>query len=192
MFCTKCGADNADKAVYCRKCGEPVAAEDETQVAVRRPADVRSESETEGRIFSVGPTMKFVYVGYLITALAALLLVAICSMFGISAWISVILGLLLLVMPLTYHVKQKLVRYTLTDTQIEVDRGLISRTTRNVPIRRIQDVTVSTSIFQRLLGFGDIVVDNASEDVGKIVFKNIDRPKHFADILLRQISLLDK
>ncbi len=192
MFCIKCGADNADKAVYCRKCGELVTVEDETQVAVRRPTEVAGDGELEGQIFSVGPTMKFVYVGYLITAIAALLLVAIFSMFGISAWISVVLGVLLMVIPLSYHLKQKLVRYTLTDTQIEIDRGLISRTTRNVPIRRIQDVTVSTSIFQRLLGFGDIVVDNASEDAGKIVFKNIDRPKHFADILLKQIRLLDK
>lgn len=70
---------------------------------------------------------------------------------------------------------------------LEIDSGFISRTTRNVPLRRIQDVTVTTTVLQRLLGFGDLVVDNASEDVGKVVLKNINTPKKYADKLLAQI-----
>jgi nitrogen fixation protein len=46
-----------------------------------------------------------------------------------------------------------------------------------VPLCRIQDVTISSTIPQRLLGFGDIVIDNASEQGGKIVLKNINSPR---------------
>ena len=56
-----------------------------------------------------------------------------------------------------------MVRYTLTDSKVEIDTGLIARTTRNIPLTKIQDVTVSASIPQRLLGFGDLLIDNASE-----------------------------
>ena len=48
-----------------------------------------------------------------------------------------------------------MLRYTLTDSKIEIDYGLIARTTRNIPLAKIQDVTVSASILQRILGFGD-------------------------------------
>jgi len=63
----------------------------------------------------------------------------------------------------------------------------VARTTRNIPLSKIQDVTVSASIGQRLLGFGDIVVDNASELGGTTVLKNINNPRHYADLLLREL-----
>jgi uncharacterized membrane protein YdbT with pleckstrin-like domain len=109
----------------------------------------------------------------------------------ISPWVPVIIGLALLLIPAFYHIRQRLVRYTLTPTMIEIDRGVVSRTTQNVPLRRIQDVTVSASVIQRMLGFGDVIVDNASEDGGKVVVKNIDAPRKFAEELLKQLRRIE-
>jgi len=80
-----------------------------------------------------------------------------------------------------------MVRYTLADAKIGFDYGLIARTTRNIPIAKIQDVTVSASIPQRVLGFGDVIVDNASELGGSTVLHNINNPRHYADLLLREL-----
>lgn len=204
MFCDKCGADNSETAVFCRKCGVAIEHEIETRVAVREQIagsveQVRANVESsigsigeEAEIFSISPTLMFVKVGYVLAAVAALLLVAILSIFSIPAVFSVPLGLALFLIPGFYHVKQRLVRYTLTDNKVEIDSGLVARTTQNIPIRRIQDVTVTTSIPQRLLGFGDLVIDNASEQAGKVVLKNINTPQKYADILLKQMRLLDK
>jgi uncharacterized membrane protein YdbT with pleckstrin-like domain len=187
MFCAKCGKLNSDDAIYCQKCGVLLEAEDETRVAVRPNTSPAQENENE--VFSVSPTLMFVKVGYGLAVLGAVLLVMIFKLLvpGISGWIAVLFGLLLLLIPADFHFRQKLVRYTLTPSKIEIDSGLISRVTRNVPLDRIQDVTVSTSIFQRMLGFGDVVIDNASEDGGKLVLKNINSPKKHADLLLRQM-----
>jgi uncharacterized membrane protein YdbT with pleckstrin-like domain len=97
------------------------------------------------------------------------------------------LGLALLLIPAFYHVKRNTVRYTLTDSKIEIDTGFISRTTRNIPLRNIQDVTVSASIPQRILGFGNLIIDNASETGGTTVLRNINDPRHHADLLLREL-----
>lgn len=193
MYCDKCGADNSETARFCRKCGEDMAGDEETRVAIR-PTDepVRGDDDT---IFSIGPTLIFVKMGYAAAALGAILLVALVSIFlpaFVPAWIAIILGLLLFLIPAYYHVRQKLIHYRLTDSTLEFDSGLISRTTRNVPVRRIQDVTVSATPWQRLFGFGDVVIDNASEEGGKAVLKDINSPREHADLLLREIRKLDK
>lgn len=221
MYCINCGEDNLAAAKFCRKCGDemggpPLAAvgverpddvEDETRIAVRRGGgemrrrastgiadhDSDGKLEDEAEIFSISPTLMFVKAGYVLAAIGALLLVAIASAFtGMSAWIAVLIGMLLFLIPLYYHFRQKMMRYTLTESQLEIDEGFISRSTRNVPIRRIQDVTVSAGVTQRLLGFGDLMIDNASDEGGKVVLKNINSPKKYADILLRQMRRLDR
>jgi uncharacterized membrane protein YdbT with pleckstrin-like domain len=196
MFCNKCGTENPDDAVYCKKCGTAVEVEEETRVAERpRPMFAQNTNdEMASRIFSINPTLKFVALGYVFAVVAAFALVVILTALvpGFVPLIGVVIGLLLLLVPVYYHVQGKLVRYVLTDTTIEIDRGLISRTTQHIPLRRVQDVTVTASLFQRMLGYGDITIDNASEDGGKVVLDNIDMPKKYADMILRQMRLLDR
>ncbi|MBC7899834.1 MAG: PH domain-containing protein [Saprospiraceae bacterium] len=203
MYCIKCGKENADDAAFCQKCGNAFAAEEETRVARRDSLPARSRSadtspdqrgEPETKIFSIRPTLKFVYAAYAAAVIGAFLVVALMTVLlpTLSPLIAVVVGLLLLLIPAFYHFKQKLIRYTLTDTTIEIDTGLISRTTQNVPLRRVQDVTVSSTILQRLLGFGNVVIDNAGDDGGKVVLNNIDSPKKYADILLKQMRELER
>lgn len=191
MYCIKCGTANSDDAVFCQKCGYRFEAEEETRVAAR-PTD--REVVKGGPIFSITPTLKFVKAGYAAAVIAAFLFVALMGVVlpGVGWLIAVGIGLLFLGVPAFFHLRQKLVRYTLTDTTIEIDRGLISRSTQNVPLRRVQDITVSSTFLQRLLGFGDIVVDNASETGGKVILDNIDSPRKYADLLLEQMRHLDR
>lgn len=191
MYCNKCGQENPDDAAYCKKCGGHLEGEDETRVATRASQLLDDHEETA--IFAINPTLKFVALGYAGAVIAAFLLVILLTALlpGFNPFFGVGLGFLLLLIPVYFHLRQKLVRYSLTDTMIEIDRGLISRTTQNVPLRRVQDVTVTATIFQRMLGYGDIMIDNASEDGGKIVLDNVDSPRKFADLILRQIRRID-
>lgn len=200
MYCIKCGAVNSDEAVYCQKCGNLLESEDETRVVKKTsPSKFTVENDEEAEIFAIRPTLLFVKLGYAGAIIGAFLLVALLALFSsllsspISATIVVLIGLSLLLIPAYFHLKNKLVKYTLTDSKIEIDRGLVSHTTRNVPLRTIQDVTVSATVTQRMLGFGNIVIENANEDDdGKIVLHNINSPKKYADMLLKQMRLLDK
>lgn len=197
MFCTKCGARNSDEAIYCQKCGSLLEAEEETRV-VKKSVEKDQEDEEEREIFSIHPTLMFVKIGYGAAIVGAFLLVALFAALGwlfgnlFSAGIVVLLGLSLLLIPAYFHLKHKMVCYTLTDSKIEISEGFVSHTTRNVPLRTIQDVTVSATMAQRMLGFGNLEIENAGEMDSKIVLKNINSPKKYADILLRQMRLLDK
>lgn len=134
--------------------------------------------------------MLFIKIGYVAAVIGAILLTIGLNMIKIVeipwyVWLPFALALLLI--PAYYHLKRNMVRYTLTDSKIEIDYGLIARTTRNIPLSKIQDVTVSASILQRVLGFGDVVVDNASEIGGSTILHNVNNPRHYADLILRQL-----
>ena len=188
MYCKKCGSPNDDDAVYCKKCGTLLESEDETRLASR--ATQRQGGGPQAIAF--GPTTKFIKLGYVAAALVAILVVLLLSLFPISTWLSVIIALLVFLVPAYFHLRQRLISYSITDQCIEVDSGFISRTTRNVPLTRIQDVTVSAGALQRLLNFGDIVIDNASEDGGKLVIRNIDSPREYADKLLSRMRQVER
>jgi uncharacterized membrane protein YdbT with pleckstrin-like domain len=143
--------------------------------------------DVERTIFAVKPTLIFIKAGYALAVLAAITLVVLLAWIGIPAYVSIPLALALLLIPAYYHIRRNMVRYTVTDAKLEIDTGLVARTTRNIPLSKIQDVTVQASIPQRLMGFGDIIVDNASEIGGSTVLHNINNPRHYADLLLREL-----
>src|SRR4051812_20430019 len=71
MFCTKCGKVNTDDAVYCQKCGALLEPEDETVVALRSKQPVIVD-HLEEHLMTVGPTLKFVKLGYVLAVIVAL------------------------------------------------------------------------------------------------------------------------
>jgi membrane protein YdbS with pleckstrin-like domain len=195
MHCSNCGSYLAPGVRFCSGCG--VAAADPEATRIVRSAREVGVSEHADRhlidddheqvIFTVRPTLIFIKLGYALAVLGAIAVVFLLALIPVPSYISIPLALSLLLIPAFYHLKRNMVRYTLTDSKIEIDTGLVARTTRNIPLAKIQDVTVSASIPQRLLGFGDLMIDNASELGGTTVLHNISQPRHFADLLLREL-----
>lgn len=158
----------------------------QTHQGPRAPA--AQDADAERVIFSVRPTFLFIGIGYALAALAAVALTALIAQFNLlPATYSLLVALPLLLLPAYRHLRRNSVKYTLTDAKIELDQGLLARRTRNIPLRNIQDVTVSATLAQRLLGFGDLVIDNASELGGSTLLRNIPNPRRHADLLLREL-----
>jgi membrane protein YdbS with pleckstrin-like domain len=214
MHCTNCGTYIAHGARFCAGCGAPAVDPEMTRVVgnqtavnqlpsnqtfgiapVSQAANVNAMRPQERgaigqTIFVARPTQLFINIGYAAAALGAILLTVLLASIpriNISPFVVLPLALALLLIPAYYHIKRNSVRYTLTDSDIQIDTGLLSRTTRNVPLRTIQDVTVSSTIPQRLLGYGNVIIDNASEQGGQIILRNIRDPRGHADLLLREL-----
>lgn len=193
MRCANCGSFLDSDSRFCKNCGTVVRDPEETRIArtaaPSAPERFADSDDIENVVFTVRPTLLFVKIGYvaaIVGAIVLTILLAMVSFIDIPIYLSLPIALALLLIPAYYHIRRNMVRYTLTDSKIEVDYGLIARTTRNVPLSKIQDVTVSASIPQRILGFGDVVIDNASELGGSIILDNINNPRHYADLILRE------
>lgn len=192
MHCTNCGTPIAPGTHFCASCGARVNDPEMTRLTrAESPAPLTRDvtySDAEHTVFNVRPTMLFIKLGYVSAALGGVLLVILLALLHISAFISLPLALALLLIPAYYHIRRNTIRYTLTDSKIEIDRGLIARTTRNIPLRNIQDVTVRSTIPQRLLGYGDVIIENASDQEGSVTtLKNIRNPREHADLLLLEL-----
>lgn len=191
MHCSNCGSYIPPGVRFCSGCGAPANDPEATRIVRAQsgsPARANhADEDLEKVIFTVRPTLIFIKLGYALAVIAAIGLVFLLALIPVPPQISIPLALALLLIPAYYHIRRNMIRYTLTDSKIEIDTGLIARTTRNIPLSKIQDVTVSASIPQRILGFGDLIVDNASELGGTTVLHNISNPRHYADLLLREL-----
>lgn len=194
MRCTNCGSFLDSDSRFCKNCGTAVRDPEETRIvrtaAPAAPQRLAADDDLENVLFTVRPTLLFVKIGYvaaIVGAIVLTILLAMVSFIDIPIYLSLPIALALLLIPAYYHIRRNMVRYTLTDSKIEIDYGFIARTTRNLPLSKIQDVTVSASIPQRILGFGDVVIDNASEIGGSTILHNINKPRHYADLLLREL-----
>lgn len=199
MHCSNCGSYIAPGVRFCSGCGSPANDSEATRIAraqrgmpvrLREEDDIEVNDDLETVIFTVRPTLIFIKFGYALAVLGAIILVFLLALIPVPPYISILLALSLLLIPAYYHIKRNTIRYTLTDSKVEIDTGFIARTTRNIPLTKIQDVTVSASIPQRLLGFGDLLIDNASELGGTTVLHNISQPRRHADLLLRELRRL--
>jgi len=93
------------------------------------------------------------------------------------AWLY-LLALGWLVIGIFLFISMYLERWTteraLTNRRLILKRGFIRRKTEEISFNRVEEVNLSQSILQRILGSGDIKVTGTG--AGEIMLKNIDDP----------------
>ena len=132
----------------------------------------------------IRPSMKTVWAAYVVAGAAAIAAMWAISHYATSApdW-AIALPLIFLLLPLKQHLSRRLVTLRLQGGHLTLESGFLSRTRRTVDMAKIQDVTVSQTLGQRLLGTGDIVLESAGERSAMCV-RNLDRPRVIADAIL--------
>jgi membrane protein YdbS with pleckstrin-like domain len=78
-----------------------------------------------------------------------------------------------------------------TDRRVVVERGVLRRTSRGVPLSRVADVGIERSALQRLLGSGTLVLDTVGER-GGVVVTDVPRVREVAaqvEALLDDVAL---
>ncbi|MCW2542917.1 MAG: rane-flanked domain protein [Frankiales bacterium] len=53
--------------------------------------------------------------------------------------------------------------FVITDKRVVVRTGILSRTGRDIPLNRVNDVTFSHNLLERVLGCGTLIVESAGE-----------------------------
>ena len=204
MFCNQCGQTLPDNSRFCNFCGSQTVAQSGAAAgggtafprAEERRAVAQVDAEDERVIFTLRPTLVFVLMRYMLATLAV---VAVAALMGILSsyeveWITgsvaffVILGvgIVAFMNPVYKHILRRREVYTLTNYKLEMRFGFIAKNVRNIPLDKIQDVTVTAAVWQRVANLGDIVIDSAAE-TGKIHLDDIHHPERYASMILGEL-----
>ena len=147
--------------------------------------------DDERVIFRIRPSFYSVGKAYATAAIFSLLAMAIFGYFSLPMGISLGLSLISFIFPLIRHIQRNRVVYTLTPSKIAIDFGIFSKTVRNIPLRNAQDVTVSATLFERIIKVGDVIIDSAAQ-AGKIQMRQVPDPRKHADLILQQLQQLHR
>ena len=207
MFCNQCGANLNPGSKFCNNCGAATPAapvrslQGGAQVAppsgaVPEVAPSLGPIAEEHVIFTLRPTMVFVIVWYIVATIGVLLATVLIAVIKRSYFsqqsdwlvffIVLAVALCIYAVPLYKHFLRRREVYVLTNHKLEMRYGILAKTVRNIPLLKIQDVTVTASFWQRLLKLGDIEIDSASA-AGKIVLDEVHKPEYYANVILTEL-----
>src|SRR5262245_23177363 len=127
----------------------------------------------------IRPTMKFLYVGYIVTLIAIAGFFALAGRMQWPPWVAWV-SLVLLLWPIQRHGLNRLTKMTILDDKLRYETGALGKTTRTILISRVQDLTVHQSISQRIFGVGNLSIETAGES-SRLTIPSVDRPQEIAD-----------
>ncbi|MFN0111208.1 MAG: PH domain-containing protein [Blastocatellia bacterium] len=149
--------------------------------------------EREREVFRISPAFYGVGFRYLVAITLSVAATAIIGMVSVSLFSQfsflTVLGIatLLMLNPIYHHIQHNRTVYTLTTVKLEIQTGLFAKTSRNIPLRHIQDVTVNQTLTDRLFSIGDVIIDSAVIE-GTMPLRNINDPRKYADLILSELQ----
>lgn len=79
-------------------------------------------------------------------------------------------------------------RYAINEDRLFYITGFLTTKYEEVLLYRIQDISLSISLWQMLFGVGTIKVVSSDKTMPTIILKNIKRPKQVKELLHKQVE----
>jgi uncharacterized membrane protein YdbT with pleckstrin-like domain len=117
--------------------------------------------------------LRFYVIGVILVGVAA----AIGALVA-SAGIAILAGAVVLALViLAGLLKRSATRYVITTERLHIRRGLLSKSTQETRIDRVQNVNTQQSLFERLLQVGTVDFDTAGSDDSEFRFVGVGNPE---------------
>src|SRR5262245_12659147 len=154
----------------------------------RRDEDSREDFDDQDNvIFSITPSLYEILPSYLLAIALSLIVTAGVAYERGALGIAVIGSAVFFIRPIVRHLRLRRTVYTLTGAKLEIRTGIFSKDAKNIPLRHIDNVEVSETLKERLIGIGDVFIDSAALDT-KMVMNNIKQPRKYADMIKDQMQ----
>jgi len=83
--------------------------------------------------------------------------------------------------------RRRTTNFVLTTDRLVLRSGIIAKRGKEIPLERINDITFHQSVFERLIGAGDLMIESGGER-GQEVFAGLPRPARVQNALYREIE----
>ena|SRR5579864_9205501 len=114
----------------------------------------------------IRPTTKFIKAGFLLVLLLVIAAFIVHARFledqPWSRWLPLVAAAFLL-WPIERLIRRQAVKLTISGDKLRYEAGFFSTSTRIIQLPKVQDVRVNQSLWQRILGVGDLAIETAGE-----------------------------
>ena len=129
----------------------------------------------------VRPTLKFIQTAYI--AVLVLIVAGFVAQHyyrpAWPAWTPLVVAVLLLWV-FVRHIRRMTRKLTIGVEKLVYEEGLLGKSTRTIPLAKVQDIRVDQSLFDRLFGVGRVSMETAGGS-SRLTMAAIDRPQQIAD-----------
>jgi uncharacterized membrane protein YdbT with pleckstrin-like domain len=131
----------------------------------------------EQLVFEGHPSWRAVLRFYVIGVILVGVAVAIGALAG-GARIATLAGAVVLVIVILVGlIKRSATRYVITTERLHIRRGILSKSTQETRIERVQNVNTQQSLFERVLQVGTVDFDTAGSDDSEFRFVGVGNPE---------------
>ena len=136
---------------------------------------------------TIRPTAKFIQAGAICAAVVVLgvdILYLTERTETTPVWL-VVLPLLILLWPAERWMRRRFTKAVITGDRLRYETGILTRSTRNIQLSKIQDVRVDQRLAQRLFDVGNLAIETAGE-TSRLTLPSVDQPQSLADEIMNR------
>lgn len=165
--------------------GQPVPTQQE---APHRPPDDQEEIYYEGSPLLRGALGKgFLWLFSGIILIAAAIAIPIYGPRHLPWWAYVILAVLGIIAISVPLIQSKTIRYRVSNYRIDFERGLLGKDINTLELWHVEDVSFHQTLFDRILGVGNIKVISHDETMPELILRDIPHSRPLFEQLKQRI-----
>lgn len=100
-------------------------------------------------------------------------------------WVAIAVIVLSIIWTGVRYIRWKNTNFVITSDRIIFRSGVVSKHSIDIPLESVNNVLSSQSVFERMLGLGDILIESAGE-TGQQRFTDVKRPEQVKNIIHSQ------
>ena len=106
----------------------------------------------------------------------------------VLTWVALVLIVLCAIWLVIRYLKWATTNFVITSDRVIFRSGVIAKSGIEIPLERVNNVLFNQSIFERILGAGDLLIESGGED-GQQRFSDIRRPERVQNLIHAQMEV---
>ena len=106
----------------------------------------------------------------------------------VLTWVAIVLIVLCALWLVARYMKWATTNFVITSDRVIFRSGVFAKSGIEIPLERVNNVLFNQSIFERMLGAGDLLIESGGED-GQQRFSDIRRPERVQNLIHAQMEV---
>lgn len=103
-------------------------------------------------------------------------------------WVAIVLILVSVLWLVVRYLKWATTNFVITSDRVIFRSGVIAKSGIEIPLERVNNVLFNQSIFERMLGAGDLLIESGGED-GQQRFSDVRHPERVQNLIHSQMEV---